>query len=178
MPMKLSLILLSSSACAALLGCQSAPPITDDAAPPAPWVGEAVRSAAVERAIVVQHTLYAYHFVEGAAELNALGAKDFAILAAHFREHAGELNVRRANAPAPLFDARVAEVTRALAKSGVPDGRVRVGDGLPGGDGVTSERVIEILSKPSTPLTDFGSSVGSSVGAAASGITNAGGSGQ
>ena len=162
--MQTPVILLSGLACAALLGCQSTLHNSGDGAAPAPWVSEAIRRAAVERAIVVQHTLYAYHFVDGSADLNALGAQDLAVLAAHFREHAGELNVRRANTAAALFEARVTAVARALAQAGVPAARVTVADGLPGGDGATSERVIAILAKPSTPLTGTSAGTGTSTG--------------
>lgn len=174
--MKFPLLLLSSLTCAALLGCQGTLANTEGDAPSTPWVGDAVRRAAVERAIVVQHTLYAYHFVDGAAELNALGAKDLAVLAEHFRQHGGQLNLRRANAPAQLFDARVAAITKALTQAGVTAGRVTVADGLPGGDGMLSERVIAILAKPSVPLGGFGSTTtGNSVGAAAAANNNAAG---
>ena len=102
----------------------------------------------VENAILTQHTLYPYHFVVGGEELNELGQRDFAVLARHFAEHPGILNLRRApETPAELYEARVAQVTRRLKEAGVEPGRVSISDGAPGGPGMRSEQVVTIPQK-------------------------------
>ncbi len=70
------------------------------------WVGDAIRRASIDRAIVAQRTLYPYHFVTDAAELNDLGRRDLRALAKHYREHTGELALWRGGASETLYEAR------------------------------------------------------------------------
>jgi hypothetical protein len=113
------------------------------------WAGEAIRNASLNNAIITQHTLYPYHFAGGSAQLNDLGERDLHVLADHFKKAQpgmpGELNVRRGNASPSLYEARVKFVLESLTAHGVEGGMVAVKDGLPGGDGMASERVIVIL---------------------------------
>jgi hypothetical protein len=112
----------------------------------------------VENAILAQHTLYPYHFVADGAALNELGQRDFAVLARHFTEYPGLLNVRAGDGiSAELYQARVAYVTNRLKEAGVKPGRVSVSDGMPGGPGLRSEKVVTILQK-STDLSERPSS--------------------
>jgi hypothetical protein len=112
----------------------------------------------VENAIIAQHTLYPYHFVPDGAALNELGQRDFAVLARHFAEYPGLLNVSPGDGvPAELYRARVAYVTSWLKQAGVEPGRVTVSDGMPGGPGLRSEKVVTILQK-STDLSERPSS--------------------
>ena len=98
----------------------------------------------VRRALIAQHTLYPYHFVDNAAQLNDLGLRDLTVLAEHYQENPGPLNVRRGKTPDALYDARVAAVRAALADAGV-HAKIDVGDALPGGQDMPSEKVIRIL---------------------------------
>jgi hypothetical protein len=142
--MKHSLTLLP--ALLALLGaCHSAPPDPDAPKTEGPWAGEQLQNASMNAAIVAQHTLYSYHFTAGAAELNELGVHDLDVLAAHFQTSTGDLNVRRGEAAQALYEARVRTVLEKLAAAGVTSRSVAVKDGLPGGEGISSERVVEIL---------------------------------
>ena len=99
----------------------------------------------VENAIIAQHTLYPYHFVPDGGQLIELGRRDLGVLAKHFAEHAGTLNVRRGDAPAELYEARVASVMQGLKEMGVNTARMNLSDGMPGGTGMASERVVTIL---------------------------------
>ncbi|UCD49273.1 MAG: hypothetical protein JSW27_17290 [Phycisphaerales bacterium] len=101
----------------------------------------------VENAIVAQHTLYPYHFVLDAEELNELGRRDLSVLARHFREHEGTLNVRRGKTSPELYEARLTYVIEELTEAGVDTDRMVVADGMPGGDGMASERVVTIMEK-------------------------------
>jgi hypothetical protein len=108
----------------------------------------ALNNLGVENAILTQHTLYPYHFVVDGEKLNDLGQRDFAVLARHFTEHPGLLNVRQGEGvPPELYQARVAYVTSRLKDAGVDPARVSISDGMPGGPGVASERVVTILQK-------------------------------
>lgn len=106
----------------------------------------------VENAILTQHTLYPYHFVVDGEKLNDLGQRDFAVLARHFTEHPGLLNVRQGEGISPeLYKARVAFVTSRLKDAGIDPARVSISDGMPGGAGLPSERVVTILRKSADP---------------------------
>jgi hypothetical protein len=108
----------------------------------------ALNNLGVENAIVTQHTLYPYHFVVAGEKLNDLGQRDFAVLARHFTEHPGLLNVRRGEGISPeLYQARIAWVTSRLKEAGIDPARVTISDGMPGGPGLPSERVVTILQK-------------------------------
>jgi len=109
------------------------------------WTANEIREASLRQAILSQSTLYPYHFVPGAAELNELGWRDMEILAAHFAAHAGTLSVRRGGLAEELYRERLQSVETALAAAGVAPGRVRISDAPPGGAGTTSERMLEVL---------------------------------
>jgi hypothetical protein len=135
------------------------------------WVGSAIRSASLNKAILVQHTLYPYHFEVDSPSLNELGERDLDLLAQHFVKEKGELSLRRGGAPNALYDARLKQVQERLAKAGVPKDRLTIQDALPGGQGITSERVLVILAKP--PFN--ASSAGTASGAAGAAGASAGG---
>jgi len=101
----------------------------------------------VDNAIIAQHTLYPYHFASNGEELNELGLRDLSVLARHFAEHEGTLNVRRGETTPELYEARVTYVIEELKKAGVDTGRMGIADGMPGGSGMPSERVVTIVEK-------------------------------
>ncbi len=137
--------ILTALLLASLAACRSAQADNDVEFHQGPWATEEIQNASMNAAIVAQHTLYPYHFAAGSAELNDLGVRDLNVLADHFAKAGGDLNVRRQNADPSLYEARVKAVLERLAQAGVPSGAVAVKDGLPGGDGISSERVIVIL---------------------------------
>lgn len=100
---------------------------------------------AMQNAIITQHTLYPYHFVKNGTELNELGQRDLSVLAGHFRENPGQLNVRNDGLPVDIYTARVNLILDGLKKQGVDEKRISISDGMPGGSGMTSERVLKIL---------------------------------
>lgn len=137
--------------CSLLLGCQenvSEPDKNIDTE-----LVRTLNNIGVENAIITQHTIYPYHFVTDGEELNELGQRDLAVLTKHFTENAGTLNVRRGQTPAALYEARVAQVVQSLKKAGVDTARVSVSDEMPGGTGMSSERVVTILRQPPQGLT-------------------------
>ncbi len=108
------------------------------------YLVRAVQDTAMKNAIIAQRTLFPYHFVPGSADLNDLGKVDLSILAGHLRDHPGRLNVRRGGAEKDLHDARVRRVQDLLEGAGVKAGGVEIVDGLPGGDGISSDRANRI----------------------------------
>ena len=130
------------------------------------WSVNEYQRDSIEAAIVSQHTLYPYHFIRNGAELNELGARDLSVLAEHYRENPGTLNLRRAGTPASLYNARLSTITALRVEHGVDTDRVTIGNGMAGGEGISSERVLIILDEkmdePLTPdpigLSSFGDS--------------------
>jgi hypothetical protein len=116
----------------------------------------------VENAIITQHTLYPYHFVTDGEGLNDLGQRDFAVLAKHFQEHPGVLNVRQGEASVKLYTARLAQVQSQLSAAGVDVSRMIISDGLPGGPGLPSEIITTTMPKAVASPTTMGTSSGSS----------------
>jgi len=104
---------------------------------------------AMQNAIVTQHTLFPYHFVTNGAELNELGRRDLAALTSHFMNHAGHLNIRWQNTPADIYEARVNMVHARLQEAGIDMERMTISDDMPGGTGITSERILVILEQSS-----------------------------
>ena len=100
---------------------------------------------AIQNAIVSQHTLFPYHFVTNGAELNELGQRDLAALTSHFIKHPGRLNIRRHDASAALYEARINMVRERLVEAGIGMERISISDSMPGGSGITSERLLIIL---------------------------------
>jgi hypothetical protein len=141
-------ILSCSLMALALAGCWS--PADPEVMPgrAGQWSGDVIRAAAINKAIVTQHVIFPYHFLANTAELNPLGQRDLTVLADYYRSHPGALSVRRMGAAQTLYDARVAAVLDKLKASGVATERLSVADSAPGGDGISSERLVQILREP------------------------------
>lgn len=111
-----------------------------------------------DNAVLRQQTLYAYHFLPNTAELTELGARDVGVLANHYRFHPGHLNIRRQGAGDELYAARCAAVMVALIDGGVEADRMELGDGLPGGTGITSQEGLVIWAEMLEPPASGSSS--------------------
>ncbi len=103
------------------------------------------KDTSVQNAIISQHTLYPYHFVNNAAKLNELGLRDIAVLSAHFVENPGQLNIRHGNVSTNLYADRINFVLDKLKEAGINTKQVDIADGMPGGSGITSDAIIVIL---------------------------------
>jgi len=66
------------------------------------WVGGELSDRSVQNAITAERCVFEHHFVPGTAELNPLGLRDLELLADHFREYGGDLDVRRGQADEDL----------------------------------------------------------------------------
>ncbi len=142
--MKHFTVLILCSATIAALGCEKVERAVDDPRSLNAAMLNSYNVDAVDHAIIRQHTLSPFHCVTEGARLNELGRREVDVLAGHFKDFPGALNVRRGKADNALYEARARTVVDALAEAGVDVERMMVSDGLPGGDGVVSERVLII----------------------------------
>lgn len=147
--MKLRMMIMTVLFCILIVGCQE----NMEESPNNNLINsQLVRSyndIAMQNAIVSQHTLFPYHFVANGAELNELGQRDIAALTSHFIKYPGRLNIRRHNTTADIYEARINMVHGRLQEAGIDMERISISDEMPGGSGVTSERVLIILEQES-----------------------------
>ena len=104
----------------------------------------AYNDTAMENAIIAQHSLFSYHFINNSDQLNELGRRDLSILEKHFKEYPGQLDIGRSGVSEKLYKARVAYVSGQLKKDGVDISKLTISDGLPGGSGMASNEVVQI----------------------------------
>ena len=91
-------------------------------------------------------TIYPYHFVADQPSLTPLGEEHVQTLAQALAEEDGKpvrLNVRRGDASAELYDARVTALKERFAEAGVEADRVVFADGLGGGKGISSKALAD-----------------------------------
>jgi hypothetical protein len=100
-----------------------------------------------DNAIITQHTLYPYHFVAHSVELNDLGNREVHVLAKHYRNNPGPVNLNRSDESDGLYEGRIKTVLDTMAKYGVESGRITVKEGLPGGDGLSSNQVVLVVER-------------------------------
>ena len=105
---------------------------------------------AIQNAIIAQHTLYPYHFVNNGAQLNGLGERDLSVLIQHFQNNPGQLILQQGGTESLLYQSRAQTVYEKLLQGGIPDGKIRITDGMPGGNGIASNSIIEILETEKT----------------------------
>lgn len=137
-------LLILSVLMAAVAGCDNTQLGRDQRATHV-WLMKTVDDMAMRNAIIRQRTLFPYHFDVNAATLNELGMHDLAVLARHYMQHPGNINIRRGGAAKQLHDARVATVMGILRKAGIDPRRMKATDLPAGGDGIASEEVLVIV---------------------------------
>lgn len=108
---------------------------------------EAYSDMAIQNAIIAQHTLYPYHFVNNSTDLNNVGKRDLGVLIQHFQKNPGKLIVQRGAEEEALYQARLQAVSKTLIEAGIAKDKIYIADGMPGGDGMSSAMAIEILEK-------------------------------
>jgi len=118
-------------------GCEQAQPTQADDI----CLVKAYADEQMVKAILVQQSIYPYHFEGSSCKLNALGRHDLAILAEAYRPGGGALTLVRGQASPELYRDRGAEVAKALEELGVKASKVTIREGLPGGDGMHSAQV-------------------------------------
>ncbi|MEN8127910.1 MAG: hypothetical protein ABFR90_08930 [Planctomycetota bacterium] len=151
--MKLREIFAISLICAVLLcGCQEEQVDGDtvDTSEVNRKIVDTYSDLAIQNAIISQHTLYPYHFVNNSAQLNGVGERDLSVLVQHFQENPGQLILQQGGTKSLLYQSRAQTVYEKLLAGGIPDGKIRITDGMPGGEGIASNSIIEILETEKT----------------------------
>ncbi len=143
--MKASIILMITLLCFVLVGCNESVQQGPDKREINIKLINSFNDIAMENAIISQHTLFPYHFVNNSATLNVLGQRDLAVLVKHFTGNPGDLGIRRGNTNESLYNARVDAVLTAISEAGIDMAQVQTSDSMAGGSGMTSERVLTIL---------------------------------
>jgi hypothetical protein len=115
----------------------------------------------IQNAIIAQHTLYPYHFVNNSPLLNNLGERDMAVLIQHFMDNPGQLMIQQGGTDAVLYQSRAQTVYEKLLAGGIPDAKIKIVTGMPGGDGMQSNSMIQILETEKT--TDMSQGTGMDV---------------
>ena len=156
--MKLSKMIMTVLFCILIVGCQEKMEEGQKSHLINSQLLKSYNDIAMQNAVVSQHTLFPYHFVTNGAELNELGQRDIAALTSHFMKYPGRLNIRRHNTNADIYDARVNLVHERLQEAGIDMERIRISDDMPGGSGITSERILIILERASVGLSTATSS--------------------
>jgi len=151
--MRSLVILIAAASLAGLGGCKHSESARTQRVGMNSWAVEQYHDDAIRNGVVAQHTLYNHHFYPNAVELNELGRRDLRILADHYRDNPGRLNLRRGVEEETLYDARVAYVTEALRIRGVDPERIDVQNAISGGSGMASSDVVVILKHMHRPLT-------------------------
>jgi hypothetical protein len=146
--MKYQKTLMTGLMCVLLLcGCeeQQVDPNAVDTSQVNRGIVDTYSDLAIQNAIISQHTLYPYHFVKNSAQMNALGERDLSVLIQHFQENPGQITLYQGNTESLLYQSRAQTVSEKLLQGGIPDEQIRFVSGMPGGDGIASNTVIEIL---------------------------------
>ncbi len=156
--MKLRMMIITVLFCILIVGCQEKMEESPSNQLINSQLVKSYNDIAMQNAIVSQHTLFPYHFVTNGAELNELGQRDIAALTSHFIKYPGKLNIRRHNTNADIYEARVNLVHERLQEAGIDMERIRISDDMPGGSGITSERILIILERTSAGVSTATSS--------------------
>jgi len=162
--MRLNMIIMTVLFCILIIGCQENMQKNPDDRLINNQLVKSYNDIAIQNAIVSQHTLFPYHFVVNGVELNELGKRDLAALTSHFIRHPGHLNIRQAKTDVDLYEARVNMVHERLLEAGIDKERISISDDMPGGSGITSERVLIILEQaPMRATTGTSTSISTGV---------------
>lgn len=143
MSFAMSLVLL-----AAMVGCvEKGQTFSEDRAMMNAWSVDMYHADMINNAILTEHTLYPHHFVHNAAVLNELGEHDLDVLARHYADYPGQMNVRQGVVEDELYQARLRTVVEYMRSRGVDTDRVKMEDRFSGGSGLPAEQVLTILAK-------------------------------
>lgn len=102
----------------------------------------------VTKAVIAEHSLRPYHFVERSASLNELGQNHVEILADHYALNPGQVHLNSGEHSMALRKERIATIVSVLEEGGVDMSRVQIREDLPGGDGMSSREVLLIINAP------------------------------
>ena len=147
--MKLNIIISICLSLLLLAGCSEDMQETQDTHALNSELIESYSDISIKNAIISQHTLFPYHFVNNSPQLNELGDNDLTILIEHFTENPGQLNIRQGEVSDEIYQIRIKIVLEKMKDAGIDKKEINVSDDMPGGSGMSSENVLIILEKDS-----------------------------
>jgi hypothetical protein len=95
----------------------------------------------------VGRTIYPHHFVVGDAALTLVGQRHFNALLPRSDIDQVRVSVPRGDASDALYQARLDGLRRRFIEAGYDEERFALVDALPGGDGISSDRVLLLAAK-------------------------------
>ena len=145
--------LTAAAALVLALGCGSKPKQgpTEIYVPPEgtinKWTLDASFEQQVRNGAARGRTIYPHHFVTGDAALTLVGQRHFNALLPRSDVDQARISVPRGDASDVLYQARLDELRRRFIDAGYDEGRFTLVDALPGGDGISSDRVILLAAR-------------------------------
>ena len=147
--MKLNIIISICLPFLLLAGCSEDSQKTEDTHALNSGLIKSYSDISIKNAIISQHTLFPYHFVNNSSQLNELGDNDLMILIEHFIKNPGRLNIRQGRVSDKIYQARINLVLEKMKDAGIDKKKFNISDDMPGGSGMSSERVLVILENDS-----------------------------
>src|SRR5215218_5485431 len=96
---------------------------------------------------VAGRTIYPHHFVPDCGELNLIGERQLEALLPACVSGPLEINVMRGDVSDQIYAARLESVRARFIAAGVATDRIAFADKMPGGDGISSERVVRLAAQ-------------------------------
>jgi hypothetical protein len=121
------------------------------------WMVRSYRAAQVDNGIIAEHTIYPHYFCSNSSRLTPAGERVVCVLSEYYCQNPGEVNVPRGDVGEDLYKARVAAVIDMMGREGVETSRLSLVDGHTPGDGMSSERVVRIMSQTEQDYFKYGS---------------------
>lgn len=147
--MKLNIIISLFSLLLLLAGCSENMQKSEDTHALNSELIESYSDISIKNAIISQHTLFPYHFVNNSVQLNELGDNDLTILIEHFIKNPGRLNIRQGKVSNEIYQARTNLVLEKMRDAGIDKKKVNISDDMSGGSGMSSENVLVVLENAS-----------------------------
>ncbi len=136
--MKPMILIPSLLAALALSGCAATVSSRVPVAASEIWPSERFMEAQAANALILERSIYPWHFLPGTAEPTPLAERRLELLGRYFGPQGGSLLVRQGEAEDTLYRQRIALVRQRLAAAGADAARVHIDDAMPGGDGLES----------------------------------------
>jgi uncharacterized membrane protein YgcG len=101
----------------------------------------------IREGAVVGRTIYPHHFVPDCGELNLIGERQLEALLPTCFSGPLDVNVMRGDVSDQLYAARLDAVRARFIAAGVATDRIAFADKMPGGEGMSSERVLRLAAQ-------------------------------
>jgi hypothetical protein len=96
----------------------------------------------VDNAMLEDLSLADIHFVPHTAYLNGLGVRRLERYAKLLTVYGGSIRYSTSLTDSPMVERRMGNIRAYLATTGIPEGRVKVAQGIPGGKGMSAKEAV------------------------------------